>query len=227
MGSIREITDAAGTAQNSYTYGTWGELRAQNVTVPNSYGYTGREFAEEGLYFYRTRFLSPSLGRFISEDLVGELVDMNLYRYIQNNPINSIDPFGLTKMPIEMPNPNCCSLKSIEAEIESVKHQMDRMNKGQQPSGSIGGMTLVIEVKMPTGGGVVQKQDPKDFKSWVQGCDSPDPCVNYCCYVHEWFHYTDYRTKDPKLTWQQNNIRAERPAYMRELQCLAGFKNAK
>jgi YD repeat-containing protein len=37
LGSIREMTDAMGTVQNSYTYGAWGELRAQNVTVPNSY----------------------------------------------------------------------------------------------------------------------------------------------------------------------------------------------
>ena len=95
LGSIRELTDAVGTVQNSYTYGTWGELRAQNITVPNSYGYTGREFAEEGLYFYRARYLDPAIGMFILEDPIGFNKIMNFYRYVGNNPIIFIDPLGL------------------------------------------------------------------------------------------------------------------------------------
>jgi RHS repeat-associated protein len=95
LGSIREMTDAAGTLQNSYTCGAWGELRSQYVTVPNSYGYTGREFAEEGLYFYRARYLDPGVGRFLSEDLIKFANGENLYTYVYSNPIALIDPSGL------------------------------------------------------------------------------------------------------------------------------------
>jgi len=95
LGSIREMTDATGTLQNSYSYGAWGELRTSSTTVANSYGYTGREFAEEGLYFYRARYLDPGLGRFISEDPMGFYASINFFAYSLNNPIEYLDAFGL------------------------------------------------------------------------------------------------------------------------------------
>jgi len=91
LGSIREMTDTVGAVQNNYTYGAWGELRAQNVTVPNSYGYTGREFGEEGLHFYRARYLDPGVGRFISRD---PFRGPHKYLYVGNNPTNFGDPQG-------------------------------------------------------------------------------------------------------------------------------------
>ena len=68
LGSIREMTDSGEIVQNSYNYGVWGEVRNQSAVVPNIYGYTGREFSEDGLYFYRARYYAPNLGKFISYD---------------------------------------------------------------------------------------------------------------------------------------------------------------
>jgi uncharacterized protein RhaS with RHS repeats len=48
------------------------------------------------LYYYRARYYSPELQRFISEDpirLAGG--DVNYYAYVGNNPVNWIDPLGL------------------------------------------------------------------------------------------------------------------------------------
>jgi len=95
LGSIREMTDSGGTVQNFYNYGAWGEVRNQSAVVLNTYGYTGREFSEDGLYFYRARYLNFELGRFISEDPIGFQGGMNLYGYVGNNPAKYIDPFGL------------------------------------------------------------------------------------------------------------------------------------
>jgi RHS repeat-associated protein len=95
LGSIREMTDGTGTLQNSYSYGAWGELRVSSTTVVNSYGYTGREFSEDGFYFYRARYLDPSVGRFISEDPIRSLGMSYLYHYVQNNATNRKDPWGL------------------------------------------------------------------------------------------------------------------------------------
>jgi len=94
LGSIREMIDCGGTVQNSYNYGAWGEVRNQSAVVLNTYGYTGREFSEDGLYFYRARYLNASLGRFISEDPIGFYGGINFYRYVDNDPINLIDPSG-------------------------------------------------------------------------------------------------------------------------------------
>lgn len=65
------MADSAGIVQNSYAFGAWEEIQNQSTTVPNSYGYTGREFGEEGLYFYRARYMDAGAGRFMSEDFYG------------------------------------------------------------------------------------------------------------------------------------------------------------
>jgi len=98
LGSIREMTDSGGTVQNSYSYGAWGEIRNQSAVVPNTYGYTAREFSEDGLYFYRARYLDSSLGRFISEDSIMKIEKpLTIHRFLYgiNSPIEFKDPFGL------------------------------------------------------------------------------------------------------------------------------------
>jgi RHS repeat-associated protein len=50
----------------------------------------------EALYFYRARYYDPRAGRFLTKDPIGFAGgDVNLYRYVRNNPINRVDPFGL------------------------------------------------------------------------------------------------------------------------------------
>jgi len=49
-----------------------------------------------GLYYMRARYYDPSVGRFISEDPLGfGGGDVNLFAYVQNDPVNRIDPLGL------------------------------------------------------------------------------------------------------------------------------------
>jgi len=56
--------------------------------------FTGREYdAETGLYFYRARYYSPELGRFLQTDPL-EIDDENTYTYCYNDSVNHIDPYG-------------------------------------------------------------------------------------------------------------------------------------
>jgi RHS repeat-associated protein len=54
---------------------------------------------ETGLYCYRARYYDPMDGRFISKDPISFAGgDLNLYGMVQNNPVNCIDPYGLSGM---------------------------------------------------------------------------------------------------------------------------------
>jgi len=65
-------------------------------TVAQLYGYTAREQdAESPLYYYRSRYYDPRTGRFTQEDRIGfDGNDINIYRYVANNPVNLNDPSG-------------------------------------------------------------------------------------------------------------------------------------
>ena len=56
---------------------------------------TGRENDGTGLMFYRARYYSPTLQRFISEDPAGFYGGLNFYRYVRNNPVRYRDSLGL------------------------------------------------------------------------------------------------------------------------------------
>jgi len=102
LGSVTAITDSSSSPAivQSYSYDSFGVPRQTQPNFPNSFMYTGREWDKEtGLYYYRARYYDPMEGRFISEDpipLQNRSQDqLNSYTYVQNNPVNLIDPDGL------------------------------------------------------------------------------------------------------------------------------------
>ncbi|MFM0158407.1 RHS repeat-associated core domain-containing protein [Paraburkholderia sediminicola] len=52
-------------------------------------------FSTPGLYYYKARFYSAGLGRFLQTDPTGPRDDLNLYAYVGNNPVNVVDSTGL------------------------------------------------------------------------------------------------------------------------------------
>jgi RHS repeat-associated protein len=95
LGSTLALLDSSGTTQTEYTYEPFGNTSSGGAASTNSSQYTGRENDGTGLYYYRARYYSPTLQRFISEDPIGFAGgDLNLYAYVSNSPCNATDPTG-------------------------------------------------------------------------------------------------------------------------------------
>jgi RHS repeat-associated protein len=53
---------------------------------------------ETGFYYNRYRFYDPQMGRYISQDPIGFRGGVNLYAYVEGDPVNWVDPLGLIDM---------------------------------------------------------------------------------------------------------------------------------
>ncbi len=110
LGSTRVVSDSTGTSVGNCNYEPFGEFQPGSScsSLPTNYRFAGMEFDEETqLYHTWFRSYDPNQGRWMSVDpLPGHPEDpqtLNRYAYVQNSPINFVDPFGL--IPIECPEP--------------------------------------------------------------------------------------------------------------------------
>lgn len=95
LGTSVVLTDSAGASQTTYTYEPFGNTTQAGSASTNAFQYTGRENDETGLYYYRARNYSPALHRFATEDPVRfSTGTLNFYLYVDNQPINQVDPTG-------------------------------------------------------------------------------------------------------------------------------------
>jgi RHS repeat-associated protein len=98
-GNTVAITDSSESVVNSYDYSPFGMILSESETFAQPFKFVGRlgVMAESnGFYYMRARYYDPVAGRFISEDPMGfDGGDVNLYVYVQNNPLLLVDPRGL------------------------------------------------------------------------------------------------------------------------------------
>jgi RHS repeat-associated protein len=98
IGSVTELTNAAGTLSQAYEYDAWGipTVYDPDHGSHNRYLFTGREWdAALALYYYRARHYDPALGRFLQTDPAGYGASINLYVYAGSSPTVFVDPSGL------------------------------------------------------------------------------------------------------------------------------------
>ncbi|MFA5480449.1 MAG: RHS repeat-associated core domain-containing protein [Candidatus Muiribacteriota bacterium] len=121
LGNIKSIFDENGEMLYYRLYDEFGgefegQSRSQDYTDQNDltqpcftpFGFTSREFDEiTDLYFYRSRYYDPQIGRFTQRDKFNEAgfitgnpaviynpLQLNDYTYVGNNPLIYTDPWG-------------------------------------------------------------------------------------------------------------------------------------
>ena len=135
LGSVVALSNTYGNVAERYSYNVFGE---PNIRGPsgepratsqygNPYMFTGREYdSETGLYYYRARYYKPSIGRFLQVDPIGYAGGLNLYTYVDNNPLNWVDPWGLCEEATKL------SRREFMQEMRELKKEIMRLPPNQR-----------------------------------------------------------------------------------------------
>ncbi len=92
-GSVVALSNGSGTVTNVNAYDEYGIPASANV---GRLQYTGQTWLPElGIYYYKARIYSPTLGRFMQTDPIGYSNGINWHNYVGGDPVNSKDPSGL------------------------------------------------------------------------------------------------------------------------------------
>jgi RHS repeat-associated protein len=82
----------------SQSYDPFGNILQQGGTAQSIFGYAGEQTDPTQLVYLRARYYDPAAGRFLTaDDIISNPLSSqgwNRYTYVENNPINYIDPSG-------------------------------------------------------------------------------------------------------------------------------------
>jgi len=96
LGTVDEVTDSTSTRLAAYAFDPWGRRTLIAGNEVTNVGCTAHRWeAPGGLWLTLRRAYDPELGQWISEDPIRFDGGINFYGYVAENPVKSIDPFGL------------------------------------------------------------------------------------------------------------------------------------
>lgn len=94
--SVRELLASAGSIQSQYGYSPYGQVTNLQSGIQSDFQFGGYyAHLPSGLNLTVNRAYRSAIGRWISRDPSGEVEGTNLYSYVANNPVASIDATGL------------------------------------------------------------------------------------------------------------------------------------
>ncbi len=106
-GNVISVIDSSQSPVAGYHYDAFGKLMAESGTLDQPFMFSTKRYdAGTGLSYYGYRHYSAVIGRWITRDPIGEAGGINLYGFVQNDPVNMIDPFGLAPIISTRPQGN-------------------------------------------------------------------------------------------------------------------------
>jgi RHS repeat-associated protein len=114
LGPPQKLIAQNGEIVWSARYDAFGKATVDIATVENNLRFPGQYFdTETGLHYNWHRYYDPEIGRYLTPDPIGLDGGINLYVYVGGDPVNGVDPWGLTESDggelgtgsLDLPNP--------------------------------------------------------------------------------------------------------------------------
>jgi RHS repeat-associated protein len=148
LGSTVALTNAAGVVTDRYRYDAFGALRSQQGSSTQPFRFAGQQQDTNvggQPYYLRARYYSPTVGRFLTPDpALGSHAERpqswNAYAYVQNNPVNLVDPSGLDSDDEPQPVP---ALVAPEDREEYCAREAEKCRKFGEERGFIDAYVMV------------------------------------------------------------------------------------
>ena len=136
LGSVRSQMQGD-SIEHIATYEPFGKTLSSTGSDGSTYGYTGEQTDGFGLTYLRARYYNPNLKLFLSRDpYPGQMwrpSSLHDYSYVENNPVNFIDPSGRYK-----DNVHHDLTKDIALEVTSSKWMAKEIAWANQRMDSLG-----------------------------------------------------------------------------------------
>jgi RHS repeat-associated protein len=98
-GNVTALIAPSQTIVAKYIYDAFGNVisKSGQYADANPYRFSSKEaHPASGLVYYLYRYYDPNLQRWLNQDPIGERGGINLYGFVGNDPVNRVDPLGLT-----------------------------------------------------------------------------------------------------------------------------------
>jgi RHS repeat-associated protein len=95
LGTPQVLTNDSQAISWKAVYTPFGEAVPSIATVENPFRFPGQYYDQEtGLHYNYFRYYNPQTGRYITPDPIGLEGGINLFSYVEGNPLKFIDPYG-------------------------------------------------------------------------------------------------------------------------------------
>lgn len=123
-GNITALMDGSENVVARYMYGPFGKLTGQwgPMASVNEMQFSSMP-QRRGIALLPLRPYLPELGRFANADPIQEAGGINLYRFVGNSPLNSVDPWGLAGTEDELEAERAEFLKTPEEQWQEAKNE--------------------------------------------------------------------------------------------------------